>query len=301
MLTRRGLLALGAAGGVAVLAGGAGALDAVNEGWLPGRVRLGRVLGECNVDTAPPAVATPVRSGAFPSALRGRQVRWGLAVPDGAAATGLPVAVVLHGYGGTWRSAWTDLGLHHFLAAHVAAGGRPYALASVDGGNGYWHPRASGDDPLGMVVHELVPRLAAMGLATAQIGAMGWSMGGYGALLLARQSARGQAGSARVRVAAVSSPALFASAAATAPGAFDSAADWAAWGDLVAHPGVGRDTALSVSCGDYDAFTATTQAYRAAVSPTPDGGIGRGCHTNGYWRTQAGAQVAFLGEHLTAA
>src|ERR1051326_5324897 len=62
------------------------------------------------------------------------------------------------------------------------------ALVTVDGGGGYWNPHP-GDDPMGMVVSELIPRCQRMGLGRSprRIGAMGISMGGYGALLLAEK------------------------------------------------------------------------------------------------------------------
>ncbi len=301
-ISRRTLL-LGAVGAAALAAGGAGALLAVEHGVLPGRIRLGAALGRCAVDAAPPAVdAGPLLAGRFDSALRRRSVQWVLALPPGRSgprpAAGLPVALVLHGHGDDARSAFDQLGMHRFLAAHVAAGGVPFALASVDGGTAYWHPRASGDDPLGMIVHELLPRLAAAGLRTDRVGATGWSMGGFGALLLARQSGRAALGGCTVAAAAAASPALFPSFAAAAPGAFDDAADFAAWGDLLADPGVAPTTRLSVSCGDTDAFTAVTQRYRAAVRPAPAGGISRGCHTQGYWRSVVASQLTLLGTAL---
>ena len=59
------------------------------------------------------------------------------------------------------------------------------AVATVDGGNSYWHARRSGVDPASIIVQELLPLLARKGLDTERIALMGWSMGGYGALLLA--------------------------------------------------------------------------------------------------------------------
>ena len=55
-LTRRQVLAAGAAGGAAALAGGAGLVQA---GVLPGRYRVGRLLGACDVGGPPPITATP--------------------------------------------------------------------------------------------------------------------------------------------------------------------------------------------------------------------------------------------------
>jgi S-formylglutathione hydrolase FrmB len=304
MVSRRSVLLSGA---VAVLGAG---VAAVEYGLLPGRVAFGRVLGRCDVDAPLPSVATgPLLENEFTSKYRQRLVRWMLALPPGPSGNGsalgqrspgLPVALVLHGRGSNARAAFDDLGLHRYLAAHVATGGFPFALASVDGGASYWHPRANGDDALGMIVNELLPRLRDHGLNTDRIAVMGWSMGGYGALLLARQSARGALDGSTVVAAAASSPALFPSTADAAPGAFDGSQDFAAWGDLLAQPGVSPTTTLFVACGDSDAFTSATRRYRRAVHPVPAGEISRGCHDVSYWRSQAPAQLAIIGQALGA-
>lgn len=297
MVSRRAFL-LGALG-AAVLAG-AGSFVAIEDDVLPGRIRLAELVGACDVDTPLPTTpAGTIKSGTFTSAARHRDVGWSLALPPGyASASGLPVVLVLHGRGGNHTTGFAQLGLHRFLAAHVQAGGAPFALAAVDGGDGYWHPRASGDDPLLMLTTEFVPMVATLGLRTASVGVLGWSMGGYGALLLAREGHRGSLQGATIAATAVGSPALFASYGGSAPGAFDDAADFAKYGTLAQQPDVGT-TPLYVACGSDDGFTNETRRYRANVSPTPSGGVGKGCHTNGYWRSLAAQQITFLGSHLS--
>ncbi len=295
MLSRRTFLV----GGAAAVGAGAGALLGVEQGWIPGRIALGRGLGRCAVDADVPALQATVRTSAFHSTYRRTLVSWVLALPPLTAPAGMPVALVLHGRGGDAGTAFDALGLDRFLAQHVAAGGAPFALAAVDGGAAYWHPRAAGDDPLGMIVFELLPLLASEGLHTDKIAVTGWSMGGFGALLLARESARDALGGTRVVAAAALSPALFSSFDAAAGGAFDGAADFATWGNLIAEPGVAPDTGLMVACGDTDAFTEPTNRYRGAVTPTPLGAVSRGCHDLGYWRSQATDVITFLGDRLT--
>lgn len=250
------------------------------------------------------AGSDPARSpvyATFDSRATGGPVTWGLAIPPDARAAGLPVVLVLHGRGRDAHAAFDVLRLHRYLAEHVRAGGAPLAVVSVDGGDStYWHPRADGDDPLAMITGELLPRLAHLGLGTADVGVMGWSMGGYGALLMARESDAGRLGGLRVAAASAASPALFATYAASAPGAFDSAADWSRWGDLTRHPGV-RTVPLQVSCGTGDPFAAQTRAYRARVHPTPAGGMSAGRHEGGYWRSLVPGQLRFLAAHLTPA
>lgn len=295
MPTRRTFL-LGGLGvaALAVVGGYAG----VDEGVLPGRVKLAELTGQCDVDATPPAGNIQVASGSFSSSARKTNVAWSLAKPPNTPATNLPAVLVLHGRGGDHTTAFKDLKLHDFLAAYIKAGGKPFALASVDGGdNTYWHPRRSGDNPLAMLAEEFLPLLKNRGLNTTRVGVLGWSMGGYGALLLARESHRKSIKGLDVAVAAAGSPALFNNFKSSATGAFDDANDFAQYGDLSHDPDVGI-TPLHVSCGKDDAFTDATKRYRRDVTPTPAGGIDKGCHTEGYWRSLAAEQLAFLGAHL---
>jgi dienelactone hydrolase len=276
----------------------AGAYAGVEEDVLPGRIRLAQLTGQCDVDATPPPSSASVVSGRFSSSARKTDVGWSLALPPGVSADGLPVVIVLHGRGDDHSTAFNTLKLQDFLAEVIDAGTAPFALASVDGGNNtYWHPRSDDDDPIAMLTDEFLPLLKNRGLNTDRIGTLGWSMGGYGSLLLARESHRGHLDSTQVAAAAAGSPALFASFKASAGGAFDDAADFAKYGTLASNPDVGN-TALYVSCGSDDAFTDTTKRYRTNVSPTPAGGISKGCHTDGYWRSVAAAQLQFLGAHL---
>lgn len=93
------------------------------------------------------------------------------------------------------------------------------------------------------------------------------------------------------------SPALFASAGASAAGAFDDAADWAEFGDLVTDPGTGT-VALAVSCGRDDPFRGETERYREACDPVPAGGIGDGAHTFGYWCSLVPGWLRFSADAL---
>jgi hypothetical protein len=299
VVTRRTVL-LGALGTVVLAVGGSAV--AIDDGVMPGRARLAELAGACDVDAVPAAGPVgPITSGRFASSARGRDVGWSLAVPPGHTAADLHVALILHGRGGDHSSGFAQLKLHHFLAAYTRAGGTPFAFAAVDGGDGYWHPRSNGDNPLAMLTHEFLPMLAQLGLRTDTIGLLGWSMGGYGALLVAREAHRGTLpealGRTTVVAAAASSPALFASYHASASGAFDNAADFTKYGELASQPDAGK-TALWVGCGATDAFTEQTRRYRAKASPLPAGGITKGCHTVSYWRSVAAAQISFIGAHL---
>jgi S-formylglutathione hydrolase FrmB len=185
--------------------------------------------------------------------------------------------------------------LDRFLAAGVAQGATPFALASVDGVESYWHPRASGEDAGAMVLEEFLPLLGDHGLDVGQMAFFGWSMGGYGALRLAALLGRD-----RVVAATAMSPALWHSFADSSPGAFDDDNDF------------GRNTlfgrqrdldgmSVRIDCGEEDPFYAATKDYVEGFPVPPDGGFQPGGHDVGYWRRMAPAHVRFIGEAFTAA
>ncbi len=176
--------------------GGAGAagLELISHGVLPGKTVLDTLDGACSVPSPPLAYSPPRarrsrgRSTRRPAA--GRSGTRSPTRPGHGAGDELPLVVMLHGYGGNHADA---------LVGHVARAGRgapgrtagrwlPMAMVTVDGGNGYWNPHP-GDDPMAMVIDELIPLLPAPrpGRPPRRIGTMGISMGGYGALLLAEK------------------------------------------------------------------------------------------------------------------
>ena len=130
-------------------------------------------------------------AGSFVSAYRpGVATHWSLAAPDmppGNAQPELPVAIFLHGLGGDHSVLLENLAADEALQRHLDAGGAPFAIAAVDGGDNWWHPRANGTDTQSMLVKEFAPFLGRRGYDLGRIGLFGLSMGGFGALLLASQ------------------------------------------------------------------------------------------------------------------
>ena len=64
---------------------------------------------------------------------------------------------MLHGYGANHTNALAGMSPAQAVALQV--NGRPLApmaLVTVDGGGGYWHAHR-GDDPMAMVIDELIP------------------------------------------------------------------------------------------------------------------------------------------------
>jgi hypothetical protein len=117
-------------------------------------------------------------------------------------------------------------------------------------------------------------------------------MGGYGALLLASRL-----GAGRVAAVAAESPALWLSSGAAAPGAFDSAADFAANSVFDRRASL-AGIPLRVDCGTGDPFYRATKQYIAGLPTPPAGGFEPGSHDMTYWRGMSSAQLAFIGRHL---
>ena len=298
MVTRRTLL-LGGLGTAALAISGTG--FAIEADVVPGRIRLAQLTGHCDVD-APgrptDANASVVTSGSFPSSARRRTVGWSIATPPGVGhgrASGRP--------GAAWsrrgslrcvqpacdcRTFW----LHTFSAVAARSRSHRLTVAIATGTRA-----ATATTRSRCSTTSTLPLLADQGTAH-RIALRRWA-GRWAASAPCCSPAKATAATLPRRSSQPRprSPALFASFRRSAAGSFDDADDFAAFGDLTTMPDVGS-TALYVACGDDDAFTAQTKRYRAKVSPTPAGDIGRGCHTAGYWRSIAAEQISFVAAHL---
>jgi len=308
VLSRRGLLiGLAACAATGAATGGA-AYGMVEHSVLPGKYELNRLLGACGSDPGVPRVAAgPVVARTFYSRYRRRTVNMFIMRPPGRLGA-LPVTLVLHGAGADAAAA-VALGYPQYLAAAIAAGISPFAAVAVDGGSAtYWHPRSDSDDPQGMLIYEVLPRLRQQGYHVAKIGLAGWSMGGYGALLLAARlgppsntPSTGTGTGTGVAAVAVSSPAIFASyadASTANPGSFDSPADFAA-NDIqsAANVAVLRQIPTRIDCGSNDPFAPQDLLLQRALGD-PANRVTNGCHDNAFFRRNLPAQLAFLGQHL---
>ena len=240
----------------------------------------------------PPTVAPTYVTGSFTSAARGGvATNWAIARPPGQTGPLRPV-IALHGKGQDAAGVMAG-GVEDGLAQAVAAGIPPFAVVAVDGGGGYWHARASGEDAGAMVLDELIPMLGSQGLDTSRVGFLGWSMGGYGALLLGSRL-----GPARTAAICAVSPALWTSSGATAPGAFDGADDYAAnsvWGlrNLASIP-------IRIDCGNSDPFYSATKQFAAQLPTPPSGGFSPGGHDGEFWSSQLPAEIAWMAPILVA-
>jgi enterochelin esterase-like enzyme len=231
-------------------------------------------------------------TGSFVSQARGGvQTNWIIVLPPGhrglnGQASKLRPVIALHGKDGN-AGQMLEIGVEDALAQVVEAGKPPFAVVGVDGGNTYWHKRTSGDDSGTMVLDELLPMLSTMGMDTSRVAFMGWSMGGYGALLLGSRL-----GPARTAGICAISPALYTSFAASASGAFDSHDDWAQ-NSVTGLPAL-NSIPLRVDCGTFDRFYPATRDFVNQLKKPPAGSFSMGGHDVDYWRGQLPAELTWM-------
>lgn len=297
-LGRRRFLVAAGAGAAALAAGGA---VAVRE--LPVRRWWQDLTGACGEPgPVPPVAGATIRDGSFRSATVPEAVGYAVAFPPGhREGDPLPVAVMLPGRGGTGQDTMRSTLLPDFVAQAVTERGTPaFGLACVDGGDSYWHLRADGEDRMAMLADEFLPLVASrhgLGARGRPRAVVGWSMGGYGAILAGEQHPGTFAG-----VAAASAAVFLTYDEVLEVGsdAFDSAEDFAAH-DVVAGAPRLAGTPVRIDCGRADPFFANDQMLADALPEAPSGEWFEGCHTSESWRVVAPGQVDFLGAALAGA
>jgi pimeloyl-ACP methyl ester carboxylesterase len=297
-LSRRAVLRLGA-GAVAGAAGAFAAgrmLESTAHLVGPDIAMTGvgaPLLPPAPLEPAPAGAPAPTMvTGSFVSAARGGvNTNWAIARPPGQTAPLRPV-IALHGKGQDAAGVMAG-GVEQGLAQAVAAGLPPFAVVAVDGGGSYWHKRASGEDSGAMVLDELIPMLGGQGLDTSRVAFLGWSMGGYGALLLGARL-----GPARTAAITAVSPALWLSSGAAAPGAFDGPDDFAANG-VFGLPAL-ASIPIRIDCGNSDPFYSATKEFIAQLPHPPAGGFSPGGHDGGYWSSQLPGELTWMAPLLVA-
>jgi pimeloyl-ACP methyl ester carboxylesterase len=280
-LSRRQFLVLGAAAGLTTTAGVAAAAEVA--GSAARRYRLAERFGLINgPDAQFPAAHWSNVEGTFTSRLVPWPVTWRAASPTpGRPPVGIMIS--LYGKGGSHSTAFDVL----HLPDAAASVGADLVVASADGGSdSYWHRRADGSDAGRMVLDEFVPMLLRR-FGELPVLLHGWSMGGYGALLAAERRPHS------ISAVAVASPALWVTAAATAPGAFDGRADFDA-NDVFSSVGALRPVATRLDCGLADPFLGSTRRLSSLMDWPHRAVYGPGAHDVGFWRSVAAGQMRFL-------
>jgi S-formylglutathione hydrolase FrmB len=138
------------------------------------------------------------------------------------------------------------------------------------------------------VLTEFLPMLASKGLDTRRVSLIGWSMGGYGALLLG-----GALGPARTAAICAVAPALFTDyGEAIGERAFDGPADWFAYS--VYGTSALSEIPLRIDCGAGDRFYEATKHFVASLRKPPSGVSFVGGHDVAAWQEKLPRELAWL-------
>ena len=216
-------------------------------------------------------------------------------VPAGSTTVPRPLLVFLHGYGANQDSYLTDA----MFAALARLGAQaPDIVFPFGGPDSYWHDRADGAWG-SYVMREVIPQaIARLHADPHRIAIGGISMGGFGALDLARS----HPGS--FCAAGGHSPAVWVSGGQSAAGAFDDATDFARH-DLIAAARTGGLAGGSIpvwiDVGTQDPFrsadTLLAGLLRAHGQPLTFH-VWPGGHDSSYWNSHWVSYLAFYANAL---
>lgn len=231
------------------------------------------------------------------SAAVGRGLEVAVVVPTGAAARGeRSLLVFLHGRGGSEETFTGNEAVYEGLAK---LGARAPVVAFPDGGDhSYWHNRDGGRWDR-YVMREVIPEVVRrFGIDSGKVAVGGISMGGFGAYNLALRHPR--------RFCAVGghSAALWFESGETAPGAFDSAADFNrndVVGEVRGNPDAFAGMRVWNDYGDEDPFRAYNEGfvgYLRAGNADLSAHSWPGGHDNAYWNRHWAAYLRFYANSL---
>lgn len=219
-----------------------------------------------------------------------------LVVPPGSNGRGRPLLVFLHGRGDDGEEANLNSAM---FAALAAQGPRAPDVVFPDGGEAsYWHDRAGGAWAQ-YVVDEVIPAaLARTGADARRVAIGGLSMGGFGALDLARLNP------GRFCAVGADSAALWFRGADSAPGAFDDAADFGRH-DLIALAADSNPyarTPVWLDVGSEDPFRAADAALARelrARGAAVQLHVWPGGHESAYWQAHWPSYMRFYARALS--
>ena len=147
---------------------------------------------------------------------------------------------------------------------------------------------------MSMLMNEFVPMVSnrwSLGVSRGQRAIMGWSMGGYGAILMSERFPRSFC------AVAAASPAIWTSYNAMMLGpadAFDSPAQFTKY-DVIVRADALSGTAVRVDCGLQDGFYPYVKSFVDSLPKPPAGSFIPGGHDAQTWLKMAPGQVRFLG------
>jgi len=217
-------------------------------------------------------------------------------VPAGASTAPRPLLVFLHGFGGNQDSSLVA----PLFAALARLGARaPDIVFPYGGADSYWHDRADGAWG-SYVTSEVIPQaLSRLHADPRRIAIGGISMGGFGALDIARLHP------GRFCAVGGHSAALFLSGADSAAGAFDDAEDFARH-DVIAAARAHdpyRGTQVWLDVGTEDPFRAgdTTLADELRADGQPvQFHVWPGTHGQAYWNSHWDSYLGFYASALAS-
>jgi len=215
-------------------------------------------------------------------------------IPAGASARPRPLLVFLHGKGEDQDSNLDDA----MFAALARLGSRaPDIVFPYGGADSYWHDRADGAWG-SYVVRQVIPQaLSRLHADPSRIAIGGISMGGFGALDIARLYP------GRYCAVGGHSAALWVSGGDSAPGAFDDAEDFARH-DVIAAAHASdpyRGSAVWIDVGTDDPFRAadTTLAEELRADGHPvQFHVWPGSHDQSYWQSHWDSYLQFYATAL---
>ena len=217
-------------------------------------------------------------------------------VPAGVGAGPRPLLIFLHGKGQDQNSNLDDA----FYAALARLGSRaPDVVFPYGGADSYWHTRSSGAWGA-YVLDEVIPdAIKRLGADPNRIAIGGISMGGFGALDLARLSPR------RFCAVGAHSAAMWVTAGQTPAGAFDDARDFALNNviALARHGDPYRGMAVWMDVGAADPFRAADTTFADALrhqGQKVDFHVWAGGHDQAYWDSHWGDYLGFYANALAA-
>lgn len=239
-----------------------------------------------------------VKAFAIESDLLDRELPAKLVVPERVEPRDRSLLVFLHGRNEDERS-YLDEPM--FEALGDLGGRAPLVAFPSGGGTSYWHNRQSGPWA-SYVLAEAIPQLVERyDIDPDRIAIGGISMGGYGALNLARIDPDRFCG------VGAHSPALWETADETAPGAFDDAEDFER-NDVIAlagatDPGPYAGQRLWLDAGEDDPFLDGDEAFEEAVRESGGRPVVKrspGGHDDGYWNGNWDEYFGFYAHALNA-